>query len=252
MDDSHLTTTANNNNILESFFSFWNSLSSQSQFLALTSALGAFAFILFILFICCVFCCKNSGRRRRRKFNKNGGQQCGEIMNEDEGCGGGGTNVCVGGTLQQPESASSMISGSLAKQQKLSVHPYPQQQHILMHNCNGGIVGGSAGGGSTTLSGSDMNSAFYRKVRDERIRLGNNAEELLNPLLPSIEQQHFQIGYQQQLFEMPQQQFRPSYWDNSGTLNSATASAYPPPHGSAYYAPQSMKSQQVILKIKYN
>uniref|UniRef100_A0A1I8BGB2 receptor protein-tyrosine kinase n=1 Tax=Meloidogyne hapla TaxID=6305 RepID=A0A1I8BGB2_MELHA len=148
--------------------------------------------------------------------------------------------------LYNQKVASSMLSGSLAQQQKLAIHH--QQQNILMHNCNGigsgGVVGSA--GGSTTLSGSDMNSAFYRKVRDERIRLGGCNEELLNPLLPTIEQQQYQMtsGYQQpqqQLFEMPQQQQQFRYWENSGTLNSATAY----PQHSFYAPPQSIKSQQV-------
>ncbi|CAK5097610.1 unnamed protein product [Meloidogyne enterolobii] len=252
LDDSPLIgTTTTNNNIFDSFSSFWHSLSTQSQLLAFTTALGALLVFLFLFFICCVCCCKNTrrSRRRRRKYAKNSG-------GEGEGLGGGGGErgeVCVGQCLQQPESASSMLSGSLAQQQKLAAIQH--QQNILLHNCNGinpqGLVGGGGGsaggggGGSTTLSGSDMNSAFYRKVRDERMRQGGGGgccnEELLNPLLS--EQYHVASGgyqqQQQQLFEMPQQQqFR--YWENSGTLNSAVAY---PQHGS-YYAPQSIKSQQ--------
>lgn len=258
LDDSPLIgTTTTNNNIFDSFSSFWNSLSTQSQLLAFTTALGALLVFLFLFFICCVCCCKNTGRsrRRRRKYAKNN-------SGEGEGLGGGGGEgnvVCVGQCLQQPESASSMLSGSLAQQQKLAAIQH--QQNILLHNCNGinpqGIVGGGGGsagggGGSTTLSGSDMNSAFYRKVRDERMRQGGGGgccnEELLNPLLS--EQYHVASGgyqqQQQQLFEMPQQQqFR--YWENSGTLNSAVAY---PQHGS-YYAPQSIKSQQVFSNYNF-
>lgn len=111
------------------------------------------------------------------------------------------------------------------------------------------------------FSFSDLNSAFYRKVRDERMR-ACAADELLNPLLPPYgatmldQQQQQQMAaaavaaypQQQQMFEMKkqqqqqppqhQQQFR-HYWEAVGTLNSASAvgSTYP-----AYYGAQSMQS----------
>lgn len=207
--------------------SYWNSLTANGQALAFSLALGSLA-LLFLLALCCI-CCRRNGSRRR-KNSRNG--------------------TMMRGAMQQ-ESASSMLSGSVAhqhqqQQQKMPLMPGGGNTHMLVQQCNGG---------STIAGSSDLNSAFYRKVRDERMRAAvAGGDEMLNPLLhygtggASMEQHLQMVGYptQQQMFEkhaqqtLPQQQFR-TYWETTGTLNSASAAAYP----TAYYAPTQQQPQSL-------